>query len=252
MPRRVLTSEELAALQPHALAALMPPMTETAFGALVADLEQHGQRAPLVLFEGRILDGRHRARALRALNRGAVAVDYEGDQSPRDYVLSSNLQRRHLTTSQAAMVGARMVTTVHGRRADGEDVTQAGAAHAVGVSIRYVRDAQWLVEHDEELAERVFAGEITLAAAMRRARPPVEQEREESPPSIDPHPPMATPEPVVAGDAASIIAAVEVMRRVDPGVFAVELPDSVRRSVLLALEQFARIAYDVADEGGML
>jgi hypothetical protein len=42
------------------------------------------------------------------------------------------------------------------------------------------------------------------------------------------------------------------MRRVDPGVFAVELPDALRRSVLLALEQFARVAYDVADEGGMI
>lgn len=247
---RDLTAAEVARLEPHPLAEILPLMQEVAFEALVHDIETHGQRQALVILEGRILDGRNRAAALVRLGRGGRAVDFIGD-APRDFVLSANVQRRHLSSAQAAMVAARLVSTRHGAHLGEGDVSQVAASAMLGVSVRYVRDAQWLIEHAEVLANQVFDGEISLAVAIRHARPPVTRERAPREVLIDPHPPVAAPTPLPPGGEI-IIRAVELMRSTDPGVWVNGLAADTRAALVVALDTFARGAYDVADESGMI
>ena len=246
---RTLPAAQVARLEDHPLAAILPPMHEVAFSALQHDIEVHGQRQAIVLLDGKILDGRHRSRALVNLGRDARVVDFIGD-APRDFVLSANVQRRHLTSAQAAMVAARLVSTRHGAHLGEGDVSQIAASAMLGVSVRYVRDAQWLIEHHPDLADEVFNGAMALAAAIRRARPPVQREptREVL---IDPHPDIVVPDSPERGERDVLAEAITMMAGLDPGAWVNALrPDQM--ALVVTLDNFARGAYDVADEGGLL
>jgi hypothetical protein len=84
-----------------------------------------GLQVPIELFEGSILDGRRRYLACR---RAGVAPRFR-DVCPADpvaYVLSLNFHRRHLSPTQAAMVGAR-ARAIYDKRAK-ERMSEGGKA----------------------------------------------------------------------------------------------------------------------------
>ncbi len=101
-------------LEVHPDAELFPMMQGEAFAALKADIRENGQLEPVVLDEqGRILDGRNRARAIEELRAQAVAERWaasdmptlrtiawdqleQAPSTPLGYVLAMNLTRRHL------------------------------------------------------------------------------------------------------------------------------------------------------------
>ena len=73
--------------------------------------KEHGQREPITLHEGKILDGWHRYKACKDLNmkpetRECPLID--GGGSALDFVTSMNIARRHLTIGQRAMISARL------------------------------------------------------------------------------------------------------------------------------------------------
>src|ERR1039458_6575552 len=92
-----------AALTDHRLAELVPEMAPDEYGALVADIAAHGLLEPIVTFEGRILDGRHRYRGCLATETEPRFKPYEGED-PLDFVISENVKRRHLTPGQLAFI----------------------------------------------------------------------------------------------------------------------------------------------------
>src|SRR3982751_6115188 len=97
---------ELAAtttLDFHPLSAIFPLVEGIQFDELVADVKAFGLREPILIFEGKVLDGRNRYRACVAAGVEPTFVVYQGDD-PIAYVISLNLRRRHLDESQRAMV----------------------------------------------------------------------------------------------------------------------------------------------------
>jgi hypothetical protein len=163
----------------HPFADLFPMMSDDAFEELVADMIHWGMREPITLFEGKVLDGRNRYRALQRIDPTTELNDfashYDKFYGNRDealaYVVSKNLKRRHLDTSQRAAVAAKLANLRDGQRQVGKfaDVpTLSEAAKLLNVSERTVRHARKVLDHgDPDLIQEVQRGEVTVSAAVK-------------------------------------------------------------------------------------
>lgn len=101
------TSTGIPKYESHPAADIFPMMGKDALEDLKTDILAHGQREYAVLFEGKIIDGRNRYRACCELGIECEFSELEECDDPIQYVLSANLHRRHLTTSQRSQVAAR-------------------------------------------------------------------------------------------------------------------------------------------------
>jgi ParB-like chromosome segregation protein Spo0J len=88
---------------PHPICLLMPSADEDELQSLTDDIGAHGLIAPIVLFEGMILDGRNRAAACEHAGIAPRYVLFEGGREDAlILVVSHNLKRRHLTKQAIA------------------------------------------------------------------------------------------------------------------------------------------------------
>lgn len=92
----------------HPAAALFPLMSGEEFDAFVADIKAHGLREPIVMADGKVLDGRNRLRACEQLGIKPSSIEWDGNGTPEEFVVSENLHRRHLNASQRGMIAARL------------------------------------------------------------------------------------------------------------------------------------------------
>lgn len=146
-------------MKAHPISEIFPVMGPDELAELAADIAAHGLREPVVTYERQILDGRNRWQACKLAGIGQVqTVPYDGDD-PLGFVVSANLHRRHLSTSQRAMIAATLANGKHGgdrRQEQGANLpleTVAGAAEALNVSERTVKAAR-------EVNEKGTAGEV--------------------------------------------------------------------------------------------
>ena len=155
---------------PHELALVFPPMTESEFAAFKEDIREHGQHEPITLYEGKILDGLHRYRACQELGREPSVVRFAGNpRAAAQLVLGRNFHRRHLTTSQRAIVAAEMCKLrPRGNTGNSPYLPAAPASTLMGVSEDLVRDAKRLLRHgDEDLLQAVREGVQTVSGAVQ-------------------------------------------------------------------------------------
>lgn len=121
-------------LPAHPAADLFPMMSDADLQALAADIAANGQRDPVVIHDGLILDGRNRWRACEIAGKKAKTRQWDGQGgSPTLYVLSTNLQRRHLAEGQRAMVAALALPMLEAEARERQkillpEVGKAGAA----------------------------------------------------------------------------------------------------------------------------
>jgi ParB-like chromosome segregation protein Spo0J len=158
-------------LSPHPIADYFPQMDDAAFAELVDDISEHGLLEPIVLYEGKILDGRHRYRACIEAGIEPEFTDYEGDD-PLAFAISVNLRRRHLSESQRAMIAERLAPLENGQRSD---LVQApsieGAAQMLNVGRASVERARFVRRNAiPDLVNAVERDEISVSAAAKLAK----------------------------------------------------------------------------------
>jgi len=159
--------------QAHELALVFPPMTEPEFAAFKEDIREHGQREPITLYEGKILDGLHRYRACQELGLEPRVVRFEGNpRAAAQLVVGRNFHRRHLTTSQRAMVAAEMCKLrPRGNTGNSPYLTAAQASTLMGVGEDLVKDAKRLLRHgDEDILRTVREGLQSVSAAVQEKK----------------------------------------------------------------------------------
>jgi len=97
------------ALASHEVATLLPPMEEADYRELVEDIRAHGLIEPIWLYEGQIVDGRHRYRACLDAGIEPRFRTWDGPGALVDFVLSLNVERRHLTPAQRAAIAVEVL-----------------------------------------------------------------------------------------------------------------------------------------------
>jgi hypothetical protein len=166
-------------LNQHPLSAAFPSMSADDFAALVEDIKAHGQREPIMLFEGMVLDGWHRYQACGQLGIKADRFDFKGDD-PVAFVLSHNLHRRHLSASQraAAVVAcARWAPSGRPKKTEAASTfsTNAELAKAAGTTVRTITDVKAATKAG--LGEEVREGVVSAEQAANIARGKAPKER---------------------------------------------------------------------------
>ena len=169
----------------HPVANVFPLLEGEQFRELAEDIQAHGLQEPIVLFEGKILDGRNR---YRACFTGRVAPQFrtfdERDGNPVAFVISANLRRRHLNDSQRAIIAAQLEKLKHGgdRKTDQDanlHLDRGRVAELLNVSPRTVASGRKVVVHGiDDLRRKVESGTLSVSAAADVAELPEAEQRE--------------------------------------------------------------------------
>ncbi len=157
----------------HSLADIFPLMEGEEFETLKQDIFEQGLNNPVVLLEDKILDGRNRYRACVELG---IVPDYIHfrKSDPLAYVISQNLQRRHLSETGRSMVAAKIANLKVGSNQFQASanlrtlspVSQEEAARRMNVSVRSVTDARKVLDHGiPELIRAVESEKIVVSQA---------------------------------------------------------------------------------------
>ena len=165
----------------HEIANIFPLMNERDFEAFKADIASNGQLEPIVVHHGVIVDGRQRYRACKELKTKPKICEWDEKGSLLNFVVSRNLHRRHLTTSQRAMLAADLkplyeqeARARQGTRTDlsatipdrEKGKASEHAARLVNVSPRSVESASRIKEQGiPAIAEAVKNGDLSVALA---------------------------------------------------------------------------------------
>jgi ParB-like nuclease domain len=165
----------------HEIANLFPMMPDEQIEELAADIAEHGLREPIVLLDGKIIDGRHRYQACVKAGVRPEFTDYSGID-PVACVISRNLRRRHLDQSQRAMVAAALATMKQGARTDlapNGAMSDASAAKLLNVGERSVERAKAVRRNAvPEVIVAVKQGDVAVSAALEFSKQSKEEQRE--------------------------------------------------------------------------
>ena len=191
-------------LQAHPAASMFPMIPQDELEALSADIGANGLLDPVVLFQGKILDGRNRAKAceMAGVRVETVAWRPRNGEGPIAYAIAKNLHRRHLSASQRAALAVEVLpkleaearaakatagaSSAPGRPAekDGQKVDQVSreprasdrAAELLGTNRQYVSDAKKISQDAPELLEKVKTGELNIREARAQAKAKVDSD----------------------------------------------------------------------------
>lgn len=167
-------------LEFHPVANIFPMMGAEEYEALKQDIAANGLLEPVWTFHDKIIDGRNRYNACCDLGIVPTLREWDGRGSLVAFVVSLNLKRRHLTSSQKAMVALEVEKALAGeakeRQGARNDITQRfaesdkgeareQAAQIVGTNRQYVSDAKVIQAKAPDIAERVLSGELTIPKA---------------------------------------------------------------------------------------
>src|SRR5438309_9146351 len=102
----------------HPLAKLFPALNGAAFDELRKDIQTKGVQQPVILYEGMILDGAQRFKAAREVGVEPITIQFTGlppnivNAGPLSFVVSANLNRRHLSTSERAELAVKLAEQI--------------------------------------------------------------------------------------------------------------------------------------------
>ncbi len=136
----VETGTPAIVLLQHPIAAIFPPLDDAQLKQLTEDIQLNGQREPVLVSNGNVIDGWARYLACRPLGRTPITRDI-GDDDPLKVVMSYNANRRQLERAHRALVAARIATLKIGDNQFSGGLSVDRAASLLGTSTTAVSRA---------------------------------------------------------------------------------------------------------------
>lgn len=157
----------------HPYADKFPMLPDSELTELAESIATNGLRQPIVVDrEGRILDGRNRAKACQQVGIEPVTVTYDGDDLA-EYVIDCNTTRRHMSTGARAMATA-LVLAEDGRRENGRwkrgSVSIPTDWNSASAWREALNRAGTVLDFTAELASRIVSDELELGVAYQQAK----------------------------------------------------------------------------------
>lgn len=180
----------------HPLAEIFPWPSREQFEELVKDIKTNGQRHPILVMDGVIVDGKTRELACFVAGIEPTYEEWHGGGSVASLVFSLNMARRHLSESQRALLAAKLVPQIQKEiAADSKKITPNAqvseavkttncanlrgtrkkaiqkAAESANVSPRSVEHAVRVLEHaTPEQVHLIENGEAAVSAIAKEVR----------------------------------------------------------------------------------
>jgi len=169
-------------------ANLLPLLSASDLDDLAEDIKINGLLNPVILHDGKVLDGRNRALACQKVGVTPHFATWEPNgTSPITWVISQNLRRRHLDAGQRAAVpvDARPMLAAEAKRNQQEAGKRFGngkvasvkmtkpidsrerVASQFDVSQGYVYAAQKIKDKDEKVFQQVKSGSLSIPDAQK-------------------------------------------------------------------------------------
>jgi hypothetical protein len=157
----------LGLLEFHPLANFFPLLEGEEFEQLVADIKHNGLREKIDTYEGKIVDGRNRYRALQQLGidpraepekylrkalyahtvGGEVAAHEQSNHDRiRAYIISKNAHRRHLTAEQKRDVIASLLKATP-EKSNRQIAEKVKASHNTVQAVRSEMESRGQIDH---------------------------------------------------------------------------------------------------------
>lgn len=164
-------------LETHSIAERLPLMPEDEFQKLKEDIEDRGLNDAIVMYEGKVLDGRHRVRAFKESGKEIPEdmieyLEVNTEAEAIAFVISRNIMRRHLTIAQRAAVGANLVKAMEeSSNGNGKQRTISieKAAATVGVHPRRISEIEEISARDPEITKEIEAGNLSINKGRKQA-----------------------------------------------------------------------------------
>jgi len=146
----------------HPVAALFPMLPDEELRDLADDIKVNGLIHPIVLdADGQLIDGRNRLRACELAGVEPTFEQLDG-HDPVAYILSANVNRRHMTKGQRAMaVAVAYPEPEQGKRNDLDGTSPLSGE----VKREYLSRARTVLRYAIDLRDPVLAGAMQLNAA---------------------------------------------------------------------------------------
>ncbi len=106
MPKK--GAKKITKYQLHPVASAFPEMPNSAFEELKRSIRQNGLRHPIVLYDGKIIDGKTRYEACVELGIEPKTTEWDGNGSLTDFVCDMNINRRDLDRNQRYAIALKL------------------------------------------------------------------------------------------------------------------------------------------------
>ena len=181
----------------HPACLAFPELPDDELQALAADIKKHGLLNAITLLNKQILEGRSRYKACKIAGVKPRFVEWAGTGSPTEWVISQNLIRRHLTSSQRAVVALELLPLLEaeakermrlscgrGKKGAKQIVhpfsngrAAEAAARMTHSNLSYVTSAKTIKKQAPELIDDIRDGQLTIPDAKMLAKLPRPQRK---------------------------------------------------------------------------